>query len=182
MDRILIIEDEKQMAQMLSDYLKANDFDTDIAYDGFSAVRHISEEDYNLILMDVMIPDMDGFDVLKILRRNKTTPVIFLTARSEEADKIAALEQGADDYIVKPFSFRELVARIRAVLRRMGPRTNKMLICGDFNVAPSENDVWNHKQLLKIVSHTPIEVERLTRLFKSLDFTDAVRKFYYSWK
>ena len=93
MDRILIIEDEKQMAQMLSDYLKANDFDTDIAYDGFSAVRHISEEDYNLILMDVMIPDMDGFDVLKILRRNKNTPVIFLTARTEEADKIAALEQ-----------------------------------------------------------------------------------------
>lgn len=131
MDRILIIEDEKQMAQMLSDYLKANDFDTDIAYDGFSAVRHISEEDYNLILMDVMIPDMDGFDVLKILRRNKNTPVIFLTARTEEADKIAALEQGSDDYIVKPFSFRELVARIRAVLRRMGPRTNKMLICGD---------------------------------------------------
>ena len=85
MDRILIIEDEKQMAQMLSDYLKANDFDTDIAYDGFSAVRHISEEDYNLILMDVMIPDMDGFDVLKILRRNKNTPVIFLTARTEEA-------------------------------------------------------------------------------------------------
>ncbi len=132
MDRILIIEDEKQMAQMISDYLKANDFDTDVVYDGFNAVKKITDEDYNLILMDVMIPGMDGFDVLKILRKNKKTPVIFLTARIDEADKIAALEQGADDYIVKPFSFRELVARIRAVCRRVGGSGySKLLICGD---------------------------------------------------
>lgn len=141
MDRILIIEDEKQMAQMISDYLKANDYSTDIANDGFSAVKKITEEDYNLVLMDVMIPGMDGFDVLKILRKNKRTPVIFLTARTEESDKIMALESGADDYIVKPFSFRELVARIHAVTRRTGGSFNRTIICGNVKL-DAEKKKW----------------------------------------
>lgn len=77
MDRILIIEDEKQMAQMISDYLKANDFDTDVVYDGFNAVKKITDEDYNLILMDVMIPGMDGFDVLENSSQKQKNPRYF---------------------------------------------------------------------------------------------------------
>lgn len=119
MVRILIVEDELQMRRGLQDNLEFEGYEVDFAGDGRDGLDKIEAGRYNLILLDVMLPKMSGFDVCReIRRRGVGTPVIMLTAKGEEIDKVLGLELGADDYITKPFSLRELLARIKAVLRR----------------------------------------------------------------
>ena len=119
MSRILIIEDEKDMAAGLRDNLELEGHDVIIAEDGINGLRLATEKQPHLIILDIMLPGKSGFDVCKELRaQNIDTPIIMLTARGEEIDKILGLELGADDYITKPFSLRELLARVKAVLRR----------------------------------------------------------------
>ena len=119
MSRILIVEDEEAMRLGLVDNLKFDGHEVDIAEDGESGLDRISSNEYDLVLLDVMLPKMSGFDVCKTVRKEgNNTPIILLTARGEEIDKVLGLELGADDYITKPFSLRELLARIKAVLRR----------------------------------------------------------------
>jgi len=119
MSRILIIEDEKEMAAGLKDNFEFEGHTVDIAEDGEAGLQKVLDENYHLVILDVMLPKKSGFDVCKELRsRGNTTPIIMLTARGEEVDKILGLEFGADDYITKPFSVRELLARVKAVLRR----------------------------------------------------------------
>ena len=119
MIRILIVEDEPSMRQGLKDNLEFEGYEVDLAEDGQLGLQKILEEEYNLIVLDVMLPKMSGFDVCKKAReKGITTPIIMLTAKGEEIDKVVGLELGADDYITKPFSLRELLARIKAVLRR----------------------------------------------------------------
>jgi len=119
MKRILVVEDEPHMQMGLRDNLEFESYEVDIAGDGEAALNKISNHNYDLILLDVMIPKMSGFDVCKAARKKGViTPIIFLTAKGEEIDKVLGLELGADDYITKPFSLRELVARVKAVLRR----------------------------------------------------------------
>lgn len=120
-EKILIVDDEEHIVELLDFNLKNAGYDTFIAVDGIEAVKIAKEEKPNLILLDLMIPGMDGFDVCKEIKREKdmkNTSIIMLTAKGEELDKILGLELGADDYITKPFSVRELLARIKAVLRR----------------------------------------------------------------
>ena len=116
--RILIIEDEKNIVDIIKHNLKKEGFDTIEAYDGEQGLEMSLKEDPSLILLDIMLPKMDGFEVCKRLRQSISTPIIMLTAREEEVDKVLGLELGADDYITKPFSPRELIARIKANLRR----------------------------------------------------------------
>jgi DNA-binding response OmpR family regulator len=119
MYKILIVEDEAPMLQGLKDNLEIEGYSVDIASDGKAGLEKIRSNSYHLILMDVMMPLMSGFDVCKTVRREGvSTPIIMLTAKGEEIDKVLGLEIGADDYITKPFSLRELLARIKAVLRR----------------------------------------------------------------
>ncbi|HWQ50928.1 MAG TPA: response regulator [Terriglobales bacterium] len=118
MSKILIIEDEHAIADIVDFNLKKEGFETAVAYDGGEGLDLCLNGDYDLILLDVMLPVMDGWEVLRILREKKGTPVIMLTAREEELDKIHGLELGADDYITKPFSMNELKARIKANIRR----------------------------------------------------------------
>ena len=119
MIRILIVEDEPSMRQGLKDNLEFEGYEVDLAEDGQLGLQKILEEEHNLIVLDVMLPKMSGFDVCKKAReKGITTPIIMLTAKGEEIDKVVGLELGADDYITKPFSLRELLARIKAVLRR----------------------------------------------------------------
>lgn len=116
---ILIIEDEKTIVDILNFNLKREGFNTSEAYDGETGLNLALTGNPDLILLDVMLPAMDGFEVCRRIRDNKmTTPVIMLTAREEEADKVLGLELGADDYITKPFSMRELLARVKANIRR----------------------------------------------------------------
>ena len=117
--RILIVEDEKNIVDILSFNLKRDGYETLAAYDGESGLRLALEEDPDLILLDLMLPRLNGFDVCRSVRaQGRTTPIIMLTAREEETDKVLGLELGADDYITKPFSMRELLARVKANIRR----------------------------------------------------------------
>ena len=117
--KILIAEDEPNMRLGLKDNLEFESYEVELAIDGKQALDKARAGSYNLILLDVMMPEMSGFDVCKRLRKEEiNTPIIFLTAKGEEIDKVLGLELGADDYIIKPFSLRELLARVKAVLRR----------------------------------------------------------------
>lgn len=117
---ILLVDDDHELDQMLTEYLSAEKFGVTVATAGTEALERLANEAFDLIILDVMLPSLSGFDVLRKLRRTLATPVIMLTAKGEDVDRILGLELGADDYLPKPFNPRELVARIRAVLRRVG--------------------------------------------------------------
>lgn len=116
--KVLVVEDEKPISDILKFNLSKSGYEVLCAYDGEEGLNIALEENVDLILLDVMLPKMEGFDVLKKVREKKSVPILMLTAREEEVDKILGLEWGADDYITKPFSMRELLARVKANLRR----------------------------------------------------------------
>jgi DNA-binding response OmpR family regulator len=118
---ILVVDDEPMVREVVVAYLEREGFHVDEAGTGRAALKRIEEGAPDLVVLDVMLPEIDGFSVLTELRRNQNVPVILLTARTEEPDRVLGLELGADDYVVKPFSPRELVARVRSVLRRTSP-------------------------------------------------------------
>ena len=117
---ITIVEDEPKLASLLQDYLRRDGFDTTIYHDGSEALTHLVNEPPDLVLLDLMLPGTDGMTICKEVRKTSEVPIIMLTARVEEIDRLLGLEIGADDYICKPFSPREVVARVKAVLRRTG--------------------------------------------------------------
>jgi two-component system, OmpR family, response regulator CpxR len=118
MERLLIIDDDLALCELLKEYLSLEGFSLEFAHDVQSAADHTGRECFDLLVLDVMLPGGNGFEVLRKIRQSKSTPVIMLTARGSEVDRILGLEMGADDYLPKPFNPRELVARIKAVLRR----------------------------------------------------------------
>lgn len=134
MPKILICEDEPAMRMGLKDNLEFENYEVDTAEDGETGLNKILDNQYDLIILDVMIPKMSGFDVCKSARKKGiTTPIILLTAKGEEIDKVIGLELGADDYVTKPFSLRELLARIKAILRR-GELTAKTIEDKDIQI------------------------------------------------
>lgn len=116
--RILIVDDDENIAELISLYLTKECFETKIVYDGESALTQLSSFKPNLILLDLMLPGIDGYQVCREIRKNNNTPIIMLSAKGETFDKVLGLELGADDYMIKPFETKELVARVKAVLRR----------------------------------------------------------------
>ncbi|HLG71637.1 MAG TPA: response regulator transcription factor [Chloroflexota bacterium] len=118
MSRILIVEDELELARLLERELAAEGYDVQHAPTGATALRLFREHEPDVLVLDWMLPDVDGLEVLRQLRRDSAVPVLMLTARAEEVDRVVGLELGADDYLTKPFGMRELVARVRALLRR----------------------------------------------------------------
>ncbi len=118
MSRILIIEDEESIAELEKDYLTLSDFEVDIENNGKDGLEAALREDYDLIILDLMLPGVDGFDICKEIRETKNTPVIMVSAKKDDIDKIRGLGLGADDYMTKPFSPSELVARVKAHLAR----------------------------------------------------------------
>lgn len=121
--RILVVDDEPVVTEVVQRYLKLEGFDVAIASDGLKALEVAGSWKPDLVVLDLMLPKLDGLSVCRELRSNTTTPIIMLTARGEESDRIVGLELGADDYVVKPFSPRELVARVKSVLRRVSDRS-----------------------------------------------------------
>lgn len=122
MKKILIVEDELNMVNGLKDNLEFEGFEVDTAMEGRTGLQKVLKQGYDLVLLDVMLPEVSGFDICKAARKDGiNTPIILLTAKGEEIDKVLGLEFGADDYITKPFSLRELLARIKAILRRSHP-------------------------------------------------------------
>lgn len=137
--RILVVDDEKLIVKGLRFSLEQDDMQVDCAYDGEEALNAAKEKAYDLILLDVMLPKMNGLEVCQQIREFSDVPIIMLTAKGEDMDKILGLEYGADDYITKPFNILEVKARIKAIMRRMGKKTESqvnanMLVKGDMKI------------------------------------------------
>jgi DNA-binding response OmpR family regulator len=136
MRTILVVEDEPQIAALVRDYLVQGGFEPILAHDGEAGLREAKSRKPDLVILDLGLPKRDGIDVIRELRKTSNVPVVVLTARGEESDRILGLELGTDDYVVKPFSPRELVARVRAVLRRVDSRgaETEVIRAGDLEV------------------------------------------------
>ncbi|MDB5774340.1 MAG: DNA-binding response regulator [Herbaspirillum sp.] len=132
--RILLVEDEPKAGDYLRRGLTESGFVVDWVQNGTDGLHHASTEQYELIVLDVMLPGMDGWEVLQQLRQTRDTPVLFLTARDEVEDRVKGLELGADDYLVKPFAFTELMARVRTLLRRGPHRESELLKIADMEI------------------------------------------------
>lgn len=157
---ILICDDDPVVHESLGIYLKAEQFDYQSAYDGNSALEIFEKEQPDLIILDIMMPGKSGTDVCKEIRKSSNLPILMLTAKGEEIDRILGLELGADDYIVKPFSPREVIARIKAVLRRFS-ETKEMGAVLRFDGLEINLDNYQVKVFDKTISCTPKEVEIL---------------------
>ncbi len=152
---ILVVDDEERMARFIRLNLEHDGFQVVEAYRGMQAIQSFRDAMPDLVVLDVMMPDMDGFEVLKLIREISTVPVIMLTARGEEDDRVRGLELGADDYVTKPFSPRELVSRVRAVLRRSeqaGSGVSKDVIQVDerLKIDFGRREVWVEGELVKL--------------------------------
>lgn len=123
--KILIVDDDANIAELISLYLTKECFDTKIVHDGEAAIEEFNSYQPNLVLLDLMLPGIDGYEVCREIRKTSKTPIIMLSAKGEVFDKVLGLELGADDYIIKPFDSKELVARVRAVLRRFNPTSQE---------------------------------------------------------
>lgn len=119
--KVLIVDDDENIAELISLYLTKECFDTKLVFDGESAIKAFKEYEPNLVLLDLMLPGIDGYEVCREIRKTSNVPIIMLSAKGETFDKVLGLELGADDYMIKPFDSKELVARVKAVLRRFSP-------------------------------------------------------------
>lgn len=150
--RILIVEDEKKMASFLERGLKEEHYTVDIAYDGEKGWEYAMTNDYDLLILDWMLPKMSGVELChKFRKEGKITPVMILTAKDSVEDKIKGLDQGADDYLTKPFSFEELLARIRALLRRPPHITDKTVLqCANLKLDLIKRQAWAGEQEISL--------------------------------
>ncbi|NPA06852.1 MAG: response regulator transcription factor [Chloroflexi bacterium] len=179
--RILVVDDEKRIVHLIRLNLEHDGFEVLAAYDGREALKRVREDLPDLVLLDVMLPDMDGFEVLKLIREVSDVPVIMVTAKGEEEDIVRGLELGADDYITKPFSPRELVSRIRAVLRRYQSQTMDDVVQIDdrLKIDFARRQVWVDGKPIKL---RPTEYRLLYHLVKNagwvLTYEQLLRKVW----
>ncbi len=166
-DQILIVEDDASMAQLLVTHLTALGFETVVAGDGLEALEIASQRAFNLVLLDVTLPGLDGMEVCRRLRTGSAVPIILVTAADRPESKVLALEIGGDDYLTKPFHSGELVARIRAVLRRSKPGavTTTVIQADDIKIDLAKRLVWRGSEELRL---TKIEFDLLTELARNL--------------
>ena len=166
MTKLLIVDDEQKIREVIREYAEFNEFEVSEAEDGMDAIKMIKEEDFDIVVMDVMMPKLDGFSACKEIKKIKDIPVIMLSARGEEYDKLFGFELGVDDYMVKPFSPKELMARINAVLTRRQPATDEPEVLTfeglEINIPAREVTVDGEK-----IELTPKEYDLLFYLVKN---------------
>ena len=151
MNKILICDDDKSITDSLAEYLESEEFVVSIANDGDVALESFSKFNPDIVLLDIMMPKFNGISILRSIRKKSEVPIIFLTAKIEEEDKILGLDLGADDYITKPFSARELTSRINSVLRRSAQSNNKeKLSSGNTNLFPLKREVIIDNKILDL--------------------------------
>ncbi len=162
---ILLVDDDTELTAMLSEYLVSEAFNVDQANDGLAGLTKARGKNYDAIVLDVMMPEMDGFSVLRELRQSQSTPVIMLTAKGEDVDRIVGLEMGADDYLPKPCNPRELVARLKAVLRRtqFAPQIQEEIKTGLLEVHPKSRKAYYKSEPLPLTSSEYNLLEALAR-------------------
>jgi len=167
--RLLVIDDDRKLCRLIADYLGSLGYEVAAAHTGPEGVERATTESWQAVILDLMLPGLDGFEVLKQIRRTSNVPVLMLTARGDEADRIVGLEIGADDYLPKTFSTRELLARLRAVTRRAAQAapvqdTENEIVIGPLHVRPASRTAVLDDQPLTL---TPVEFELLLSLAKA---------------
>ena len=185
--KILVVDDERKITELVKAYLQQAGFEVLTAYDGRQALEIFERAQPALVILDLMLPELDGLDVVRAIRKNASTPIIMLTARTETIDRVTGLEVGADDYVPKPFDPRELVARVRAVLRRSEEQfstSTQRLEVGQLVIDPQRHEVHLKGQLLTL---TPTEFALLALLaghsgqaFNRLQIMEALRGTTYA--
>lgn len=159
--RVLVVEDERRLASVLKQGLTEQGYAVDMAFDGEEGLQLAQLEPYDLLILDVMLPTRDGFTITRQLRAaGKHTPILLLTARDAVDDRVTGLDSGADDYLTKPFAFRELLARARALLRRDGRRPNPVLCAGNLTLDPAT----------RIVSRAGREIDLTSKEYAVLEY------------
>ena len=177
--RILLVEDEIHLAQALTEILKKNQYAADAVYDGKSGLEYALSGVYDLIILDIMLPKMSGIEILKNLRAEKmSVPVLMLTAKDEIEDKVAGLDYGADDYMTKPFSTDELLARVRALLRRKGEVVDDEVVFGDISLKIKKNELvcgenqvklsLKEFQILELMMYNPDQILTKERIIDKI--------------
>ena len=164
MYKVLIADDNKQIVSILSEYCKKNNFIVSTVFNGEDALKEVEENKFDIVLLDVMMPKKDGFDVCREVRKFSNVPIIMITARGEDYEKIMGLEIGADDYIVKPFSPGEIIARINAILRRITPQNDDSEKVFSFDNLEIDLNNFTVKINNEIISLTKKEIEILWTL------------------
>ena len=169
MSKVLIIEDEEAIADLEKDYLELSGFSVEIENDGIAGLKRALTEDFDMFILDLMLPGMDGFEICKKIREEKNTPVLMVSAKKDDIDKIRGLGLGADDYMTKPFSMRELIARCKALLRRVerakviakNSENEKLLDFGSMVIDPAQRIVTVNGEQVHL---TPTEFDLLATL------------------
>lgn len=179
--KILVVDDEKKIVDIVKAYLEKEGYQVVVAYDGISALELAKSQSPDLIVLDLMLPEISGWDVCRQLRKNSDTPIIMLTARDEVPDRIVGLELGADDYITKPFSPNELVSRVRAVLRRSEGKAmpKNILTAADLAIDVEKRQVYRNNEAIEL---TPMEFDLLKvmaenpgRVYSRMQLLDMVQ-------
>ena len=188
MKKILLIEDDENILEIERDYLIANDFEVEVAMSGKIGLEKVFSENFSLIILDLMLPEVDGFKICKEIRQKKETPILIVSARREEIDKIRALGLGADDYVIKPFSPNELVARVKAHISRYerltGANKEKILNFGELEIQPETRRIFlsgkeiflknREFELLLFLAENPNIVFSKDKLFDRIWGMDAI--------
>src|SRR5512146_2522543 len=169
MERVLIVDDDVELCDLVSEYLRPEGFDVEAVHDGGHGLERALSAEHVLVVLDVMLPGMSGLEVLRKLRAQSRIPVLILTARGDDVDRIVGLEIGADDYLAKPFNPRELLARLRAILRLVqpvtggGPQPSRELVVGDVELDPGAGIVRRNGEGVDLTSIEFAVLEELMR-------------------
>lgn len=180
--RVLVVDDDEEFAELVAEFLRAeNSFSVTARHDGPSGVRAALDVTHDIILLDVGLPRMNGFDALREIRKHRRTPVIMLTARGDDIDRILGLESGADDYVPKPCNLRELAARMRAVLRRSAladdpAASPARMVVGDLRIEPGSHSVFLDGDLVPLTAAEYLVLEALVELAGQIVHKDAIAR------
>lgn len=176
---ILVVEDEEKLAEAIALYLRSVGFSVEVALDGQAALKSFQKKTPDLIVLDLMLPTVDGWMVCHQIRRVSDVPIIMLTARVGEPARVQGLELGADDYLEKPFSLRELVARIQAVLRRAGKKNQDIITVGELHIDLEKHEVHVRGKRVQLTASEfallTLMAQRPGRVFSRLQLLDALR-------
>lgn len=181
--KILLVEDEHRIAQSIKKGLEQERMAVDVAYDGIEGYDLAIDEEYDLIILDLMLPGMNGLEICNKLRQNKKeTPILILTARGQVEDKVEGLNMGADDYLTKPFAFEELLARIRALVRRPKKVNEETLMVDDLSLNINNFEVRRNKKEIKLSSKEYALLEFLMRHPRQILSKDQIMNHVWSYE
>lgn len=162
MSKILICDDEEKIVNVLKEYAIFNGYETEVAFDGLEALEKVEKSNFDCIIIDIMMPKLNGFDTIKAIKKYKNIPIIIMSARTEEYDILHGFELGADDYVCKPFSPKEIMARVKAIIKRTG--LSEKIVIGNLKIDTLGRDVFVDNEKIKLTNK---EYELLIYLIKN---------------